>query len=64
VCAFCGVGCNLDLVVQDNKIVRVDSPHDHDITHANLCVKGRFGFEHVQVLDMPAGDGNGKGPRT
>jgi predicted molibdopterin-dependent oxidoreductase YjgC len=48
VCAFCGVGCNLDLVVQDNRIVRVDSPDDHDVTKGNLCVKGRFGYQHVQ----------------
>jgi len=48
ICAYCGVGCNLDLVVQDNRIVRVDSPDDHDITLGNLCVKGRFGYEHVQ----------------
>jgi predicted molibdopterin-dependent oxidoreductase YjgC len=47
ICAFCGVGCNLTLHVQDNKIVRVDSPADHDVTLGNLCVKGRFGFEHV-----------------
>ncbi|HET8673381.1 MAG TPA: 2Fe-2S iron-sulfur cluster-binding protein [Thermoleophilaceae bacterium] len=49
VCAYCGVGCNLDLVVQDNRIVRVDSPDDHDITLGNLCVKGRFGYEHVDA---------------
>jgi predicted molibdopterin-dependent oxidoreductase YjgC len=35
--------------VQDNRIVKVTSPHDHDITHGNLCIKGRFGFEHVQA---------------
>ncbi len=51
VCAYCGVGCNLDLVVQDNRIVRVDSPDDHDITLGNLCVKGRFGYEHVGTAD-------------
>ena len=48
VCTYCGVGCNLDLHVQDNKIVKVTSPHDHDISHGNLCIKGRFGFQHVQ----------------
>jgi predicted molibdopterin-dependent oxidoreductase YjgC len=53
VCAFCGVGCNLTLHVQDEKIVKVTSPADHDVTLGNLCVKGRFGFEHVQVLDKP-----------
>ena len=48
VCAFCGVGCNLTLHVQDDRIVKVTSPGDHDVTLGNLCVKGRFGFEHVQ----------------
>jgi predicted molibdopterin-dependent oxidoreductase YjgC len=47
VCAYCGVGCNLELHVQDNEIVKVTSPHDHSVTHGNLCVKGRFGFSHV-----------------
>jgi predicted molibdopterin-dependent oxidoreductase YjgC len=51
VCPYCGVGCNLDLHVQDNRIVKVSSPADHDITLGNLCVKGRFGFQHVQVRD-------------
>jgi predicted molibdopterin-dependent oxidoreductase YjgC len=50
VCSFCGVGCNLELTVQDNKIVRADSPLDHDVTHGHLCIKGRFGYQHVQNL--------------
>jgi len=48
VCAFCGVGCNLELHVQDGEIVKVTSPDDHDVTRGNLCIKGRFGFQHVQ----------------
>jgi predicted molibdopterin-dependent oxidoreductase YjgC len=48
VCPYCGVGCNLTLHVQDNQIVKVTSPADHDITRGNLCIKGRFGFNHVQ----------------
>jgi predicted molibdopterin-dependent oxidoreductase YjgC len=47
VCAFCGVGCNLDLHVQDGEIVKVTSPADHDITLGNLCIKGRFGWRHL-----------------
>ncbi|MGI8528672.1 MAG: 2Fe-2S iron-sulfur cluster-binding protein, partial [Geodermatophilaceae bacterium] len=47
VCTFCGVGCNLDLTTQDNRIVRVDSPIDHSVTHGHLCIKGRFGYAHV-----------------
>jgi predicted molibdopterin-dependent oxidoreductase YjgC len=48
VCTFCGVGCNLNLHVQDNSIVKVTSPHEHSITRGNLCIKGRFGYQHVQ----------------
>jgi len=48
VCSYCGVGCNLDLHVQDNTIVKVTSPNDHSITNGNLCVKGRFGYQYVQ----------------
>jgi predicted molibdopterin-dependent oxidoreductase YjgC len=47
ICPYCGVGCNLTLHVQDNQIVKVSSPADHDITRGNLCIKGRFGFQHV-----------------
>ncbi len=47
ICPYCGVGCNLDLVVQDNRIVKVTSPLDHDVTRGNLCIKGRFGWAHV-----------------
>jgi predicted molibdopterin-dependent oxidoreductase YjgC len=48
VCPYCGVGCNLELHVQDGEIVKVTSPDDHDVTRGNLCIKGRFGFEFVQ----------------
>lgn len=47
VCSYCGVGCNLDLVVQDNRIVKVTSPLDHDVTSGHLCIKGRFGYEYL-----------------
>ena len=30
------------------EIVKVTSPLDDDVTHGNLCVKGRFGWEFVQ----------------
>ena len=48
VCPYCGVGCMLELHVQDNSIVKVTSPPDHSVTAGHLCVKGRFGFEFVQ----------------
>ncbi len=48
VCPYCGVGCVLELHVQDNSIVKVTSPMDHSVTAGHLCVKGRFGFQFVQ----------------
>ncbi|MBA3523759.1 MAG: (2Fe-2S)-binding protein [Geodermatophilaceae bacterium] len=48
VCTFCGVGCSLELTTQDNRIVRVDSPIENAVTHGHLCIKGRFGYSHVQ----------------
>jgi predicted molibdopterin-dependent oxidoreductase YjgC len=48
ICPYCGVGCQLELHVQDNEIVKVTSPLDNTVTSGHLCVKGRFGFEFVQ----------------
>ena len=48
ICPYCGVGCTLTLHVQDNAIVKVTSPLDHDVTRGHLCIKGRFGFQFVQ----------------
>jgi predicted molibdopterin-dependent oxidoreductase YjgC len=52
ICPYCGVGCALTLHVQDNEIVKVTSPSDHSVTHGNLCIKGRFGYQHVQNRDV------------
>ena len=49
ICPYCGVGCTLTLHVQDNEIVKVTSPLDHSVTSGNLCIKGRFGFQHVHT---------------
>jgi predicted molibdopterin-dependent oxidoreductase YjgC len=49
ICGYCGVGCTLTLHVQDEKIVKATSPFENTVTHGNLCVKGRFGFEFVQI---------------
>ena len=43
ICPYCGVGCDLELHVQDNTIVKVTSPEDHSVTSGHLCIKGRFG---------------------
>ena len=53
VCPYCGVGCQVDLHVADNKIVRVTSP-DIELNTPNqgsTCVKGRFGYDFPQHRD-------------
>ncbi len=58
ICPYCGVGCTLQLRVQDNAIVGVESPLDHDITQGNLCIKGRFGWQFTENhAEAPAGKG-------
>jgi len=53
ICPYCGVGCDLTVHQQDGQIVRVTSPLDHSVTQGNLCIKGRFGWQFVQI--QPAG---------
>ena len=53
ICPYCGVGCDLTVHAQDGKIVRVTSPLDHSVTHGNLCIKGRFGWQFVQIQPAP-----------
>jgi len=47
ICPYCGVGCNIELNVKDNRIVRVTSPIDSVVNQGRLCVKGKFGCEYV-----------------
>src|SRR5258706_225973 len=53
VCPYCGVGCQVDLHVADNKVIRVTSP-DIELDTPNqgsTCVKGRFGYDFPQHRD-------------
>ncbi len=47
ICPYCGVGCVLNLHVQDDRIVKVSSPLDSSVTEGHLCIKGRFGWQFV-----------------
>lgn len=49
-CAYCGVGCQMELWVQNNKIVRVTG-YEAMPNQGRLCVKGRFGYEYVHSAD-------------
>jgi len=49
-CPYCGVGCQLELWIKDNKIVKVKGA-DMVPNYGATCVKGRFGLDFVQRPD-------------
>lgn len=51
VCSYCGVGCNLELHIKNNEIVKVTSNRTSPVNKGKLCVKGRFGFDYVHHPD-------------
>jgi predicted molibdopterin-dependent oxidoreductase YjgC len=53
ICPYCGVGCELTVHAQEGKIVGVTSPLDNTVTNGNLCIKGRFGWQFVEVQPAP-----------
>lgn len=56
-CNFCGVGCQFDLRVRDDKVVAVEAPPPGTtLNDGNLCVKGRFAYDfigHEDRLTVP-----------
>ena len=51
ICPYCGVGCQIELVVKDNRIVRANGVEGVKPNDGRLCVKGRFGYEFVGSRD-------------
>lgn len=51
-CTYCGVGCQLELNVKDNEVVKVtSSPDIPGPNNGSLCVKGRFGNDFINHPD-------------
>lgn len=46
VCPYCGAGCNLNLVVEDGKIVRAE-PANGRTNEGSLCLKGHYGWDFL-----------------
>ena len=61
-CSYCGVGCQMELHLKDNQVVKVTGVADTPPNYGSLCVKGRFGFNFVgapERLTMPLIKENG-----
>jgi len=51
-CNFCGVGCQLELNVKDDQVVKITSPPPGTtLNDGNLCVKGRFAYDFIHHED-------------
>ena len=62
-CPYCGVGCQIEYMVKDNRIVRANGVEGVKPNDGRLCVKGRFGYEFVGSQDRltePLIKSNGK----
>ncbi|MCK5153908.1 MAG: formate dehydrogenase subunit alpha [Spirochaetales bacterium] len=55
-CPYCGVGCQIELNVIDEKIISTGAPENSAPNFGRLCAKGRFGTDfthHHSRLKMP-----------
>lgn len=50
-CTYCGVGCQFELNIKDEKIIRVTSTEKAPVNGNHLCVKGRYGYDFVHHPD-------------
>jgi len=47
VCTYCGVGCDIEAVVQNNEIKEIRANKDGIVSEGKLCVKGKYGYDFV-----------------
>ena len=45
VCTYCGVGCNLEVKVRDQRVVAISGAEDAAANRGHTCLKGRYAFE-------------------
>ena len=51
ICPYCGVGCSVDMLTKNEKIVGIHPAMDGPANQGALCVKGQFAYDFVQHPD-------------
>jgi len=51
VCAYCGVGCEIEVGVKNNTITGIHAAVDSPVNRGHLCVKGRYAWEYSVSSD-------------
>src|SRR6056300_1467770 len=62
-CSYCGVGCNLEASIKDDKDVAIDTPKETEVNAGHTCIKGRYAFgfyDNPDRLKTPLITRNGK----
>lgn len=62
-CGYCGVGCQLEVHVDADRVAYIDGAHDAVVNRGHLCVKGRYAHafaRHRERLTAPLIRRNGK----
>ena len=63
-CPYCGVGCQMNLGIKDEQVIRISGDRDNNVNRGRLCVKGRFGVvefvRHAERLTNPMMRRNGE----
>ncbi len=50
-CAYCGVGCEIQVGTRDGTIVQITPALDGPVNLGHLCEKGRYAFAYVDASD-------------
>ncbi|MDT8405211.1 formate dehydrogenase subunit alpha [Sulfuriflexus sp.] len=51
VCTYCGVGCNLEVLLKDGEVRAIDTADDAEVNQGHACVKGRYAFAYYNHPD-------------
>ena len=51
VCAYCGVGCSFEVWTKGRKILKIEPQADAPANGISTCVKGKFGWGHINSPD-------------
>jgi len=47
ICSYCGVGCSLNLQVNNNRVIDVSAVKESPVNRGHLCGKGKFEWEYL-----------------
>lgn len=51
VCTYCGVGCDITAVIENNTIQKIYAQKDGVVSQGKLCIKGKYGYDFVDAED-------------